>query len=60
MLVDIAVTNLATWYLLQNKTINVVLSFQIVDAILEVCIPDHTSDLTRVIFDMWQWIQIVR
>ena len=60
MLVDIAVTYLATWYLLQNKTINVVLSFQIVDAILEVRIPDHTSDLTRVIFDMWQWIQIVR
>ena len=46
--------------MLPEKTINVVLSFQIVNAILEVRIPDHTSDLTRVIFDTWKWIRIVR
>ena len=60
MLVDTAVAYLATWYPLPEKTINVVLSSQITNSILEVRIPDHTSDLTRVIFDMWQWIQIVR
>ena len=60
MLVYTNVTYLLTWYLLPEKTSDVVLSFQIANAILEVRIPDHTSYLTRVRFDTWQWIQIVQ
>ena len=60
MLVDTAVAFLATWYLLPDKTSNVVPSFQIANKILEVRTLDHTSDLTHVIFDTWQWIIIVR
>ena len=39
-----------------GKTSNIVLSFQISNAILEVHTSYHTSDLTRVRFDTWQWI----
>ena len=60
MLVYTTVDYLAAWYLLPKKTSNFVLYFQIENVILEVQITDHTSDLTRVRFDKWQCIRIVR